>query len=980
MTFSNGSAQHSFEAGEHHCFLFQTDEEQRSLVTLYLRDGLQRNEKVLYLADGDSKSILSDRLSKDGLEIESFLDRGQLLILQANDVFLSGGHFDPEMTIGWLKTETERAREQNYRTLRITYEMTWILQDEPGCERLIEFECMLDRIIPEISCVCLGQYDQRRFDPTLLLNVFAAHPKIMVGVHSYENPYYLAPNHSLRVEQPSETLKRWIDSLVSSRQAHESLRDAKEYAEKLIETANVMIVGLDENGNLQVFNEAAEKITGYDRTELKGSSWFETLVPKDRYPEVWEVFKNWRAGEYTTPQVHENPILTKSGKERFISWQNNKIEERGEFRGTISFGIDITDRIRVEKALRESEYKYREILESASEAIVIILSDGQIVFFNRKAEEIFGYGREEILGQNLEVLIPEVSRERHAQKLKYYFESPHLRPPGEGISELAGKHKSGRVFPAEIGLSFIDIGSERLAVGFISDIGERKEAERKLKLSDQILQSVGALVLVADADGKINYVSPSVKSILGYEPEELLGEGWWSLTRDEPLARDRERRFVTRSIGRQLPLYEEPYERMVTHRNGDPRWILWSDTSGSDGTIIGVGHDITLRKVAEEQLQKVMHAVEQSPNSVLITDTDGNIEYVNPKFSEVSGYSPEEVLGKNPRILKSGETQDEEYSFLWKTITSGGEWRGEFHNRRKDGELYWESASISPIKNAQGRVTHYVAIKEDITHRKNLEAQLRQAQKMEAVGTLAGGVAHDFNNLLTAINGYSEIVFNSLEPDDPLRRTIGEIRKAGDRAAALTRQLLAFSRKQVLLPKVLNLNEVISNLEDILRRLIGEDVQLIVQLDPDLGLTKADPGQIEQVVMNLAVNARDAMPQGGTLLVETVNVDVDKAAVKSLPGMRPGSYVMLVLIDTGCGMDAETQAHIFEPFFTTKDVGKGTGLGLSTAYGIIKQSGGCIYASSDVDQGCTFKVYLPRVDETVKPDNMPLNNSERRDP
>ncbi len=260
---------------------------------------------------------------------------------------------------------------------------------------------------------------------------------------------------------------------------------------------------------------------------------------------------------------------------------------------------------------------------------------------------------------------------------------------------------------------------------------------------------------------------------------------------------------------------------------------------------------------------------------------------------------------------------------------------------------------------------------EDVTERHTLESQFRQAQKMEAVGRLAGGVAHDFNNVLTAINGYSDLLLEDLDHDDPKRQDVEEIRAAAQRAAALTRQLLAFSRKQVLQSRVLDLNTVVRTLDKMLQRLIGEDVKLEVSLAADLEAVRADPGQIEQVILNLAVNSRDAMPNGGRLTIETASVDLDEAYARDHAGVSPGRYVMLAVSDTGVGMDAETQSHIFEPFYTTKEQGKGTGLGLSTVYGIVKQSGVYVWVSSKPGRGTTFNIYLPRVDEPVETQEPP---------
>ncbi len=381
------------------------------------------------------------------------------------------------------------------------------------------------------------------------------------------------------------------------------------------------------------------------------------------------------------------------------------------------------------------------------------------------------------------------------------------------------------------------------------------------------------------------------------------------------------------------------------------------------------------RRQAEEQLRKLSCAVEQSPALVVITDTQGHIEYVNPKFSQITGYTFEEVVGKKPHLLKSGETPPKEYKRLWETITSGGEWHGEFHNRKKNGELYWELASISPIRNAAGDITHFLAIKEDITERKQLAEQLLQAQKMEAVGQLAGGVAHDFNNLLTVIRGYAELLLaRQLDDDDPLRQELEHIQKAGERASVLTRQLLAFSRKQAAQPEVLNLNDVVTNVEKMLERLLGEDIHIVAVLDPALGQVRVDPGQMEQIIVNLAVNARDAMPRGGRLTIKTANVELDQAYARQYPGLKAGPYITLTVSDTGVGIAEDVQAYIFEPFFTTKTPGKGTGLGLSIVYEIIRQGEGHISVSSEPGQGAAFKIYLPRLEavaRTDEPDRSP---------
>jgi PAS domain S-box-containing protein len=377
--------------------------------------------------------------------------------------------------------------------------------------------------------------------------------------------------------------------------------------------------------------------------------------------------------------------------------------------------------------------------------------------------------------------------------------------------------------------------------------------------------------------------------------------------------------------------------------------------------------DITDQKRDEAALRLQSVALNAAANAMVITDRDGTVEWINPAFTALTGYSADEALGRNPRdLVRSGVHDQAFYQNLWDTVLAGHVWRcGDMTNRRKDGSLYQEAQTITPVKDARGAVTHFIAIKRDLTEQRHLEAQLNQAQRMESVGRLAGGIAHDFNNLLTVINSYAQLAAAELREGDPLHEMLQEIEGAGQRAAALTRQLLVFSRRQVVQPVVFDLHAVVADMEKMLQRLIGEDVALVVTPADHVGHVKADPGQIEQVIMNLAVNARDAMPAGGALTLETANVELDEAYVAQHATVHAGSYVMLAISDTGVGMDEATRERIFEPFFTTKGPGKGTGLGLSTVYGIVTQSGGHVWVYSEVGKGTTFKIYLPRVEEAA---------------
>ncbi len=383
------------------------------------------------------------------------------------------------------------------------------------------------------------------------------------------------------------------------------------------------------------------------------------------------------------------------------------------------------------------------------------------------------------------------------------------------------------------------------------------------------------------------------------------------------------------------------------------------------------------QQIAEESLRKLSRAVEQSADMVMVVTCCGIIEYVNPAFETLTGYLRDEVRGKTPAILKSGEQEPEFYREMWTAILSGKVYRGIFVNRKKNGELYSVEQSISPVRDSGGRITHFISNGRDLTERVRLEAELRQAQKMDAIGQLAGGVAHDFNNLLTIITSYSELALDAVPADSPIKNKLQEILMAARRAAELTRQLLAFSRKQPRALRVADLNRVIGDVAKTLPRLIGEDIEFSFTSSEGLGHVRVDPVQIEQILMNLAANARDAMPQGGHFQIETTDVTLDDDYVHRKHAVIPvGRYVQITVTDDGAGIAPEHLSHIFEPFYTTKPLGEGTGLGLATVYGIVKQNKGFIWAYSEPNMGTVFKIYLPCVSGRHDADEIEKSKAE----
>lgn len=382
--------------------------------------------------------------------------------------------------------------------------------------------------------------------------------------------------------------------------------------------------------------------------------------------------------------------------------------------------------------------------------------------------------------------------------------------------------------------------------------------------------------------------------------------------------------------------------------------------------VVGMFRDIVRQQKAGENILHLATAVEQAGEVFLITDARGTIQYVNPAFEQVTGYRREEVIGSNPRILKSGMHDASFYRDMWETLSSGSVWHGRFINRKKDGTLYQEEATISPNRDEAGKIVNFVAVKRDITKEVALESQLRHAQKMEAVGQLAGGVAHDFNNIMTAIIGYASFLKMRVKKDDSLENYVVNILASAERAADLTQGLLAFGRKQVFKLEPVNINAVVRRVGNLLMRLIGEDIDLRTEYSEQNLVVMADSGQMEQVLVNLATNSRDAMPDGGVMTIKTEHVVLNNDFTKMHGYGKPGKYALISATDTGIGMDRETVEKIFEPFFTNKEVGRGTGLGLAIVYGIVKQHGGYINVESEPGMGTTFYIYLPLTEENVR--------------
>jgi PAS domain S-box-containing protein len=751
-----------------------------------------------------------------------------------------------------------------------------------------------------------------------------------------------------------------------NRRLQEQILCAKREWELTFDTVPDAVLLLDEEYRIQRANRAATELLGLQFSQFIGKPCYEVLHRLDNPPSDCPHHRMVQSGNEERGELAE-PSLNKV----FYVTASPLRDARGALKGCVRVMRDITEPKRAEEALRSSEERYRALFQGAGEGILVAdIETMTFVYANPAVCRMLGYTEEELARKGVSDL--------HSRKdLEWIVAGFMAQVRGERamLPNTPCLRKDGVTIYADVLGTQMVIDGKNCNVGFFTDVTERKRAEDALRESEaryrlMVEGSEQVFFYIRDAQHRFEYLSPSVKDVLGYDPEELLGQPYDALLTSslaDAIVQEMSDGALRDGHGRSV--------YSVVHRHKDGRIIALEIVESPikhEGRAVGIrgfARDITERQRAEEALEQSeqrLAAIFEASRDGIVVEENERIVYANPSCAQLYGYdNPTELVGRHLSVILAPEDRERVLEYDRRRL------RGElvpsiyeFKGKRKDGTAIDLEASASTFTIA-GR-PHIITVVRNIAERKLLEAQLRQSQKMEAVGRLAGGIAHDFNNLLGVVIGYSEILMERLGPGSPLHKKAEEIKKAGCCAASLTKQLLAFSRKQVLELRIVNLNAAIAAMDDMLRRMIGEDIELVTVSHPALGRVKADQSQIEQVILNLAVNSRDAMPEGGKLTIETANVELDEAYVRCHSFVPVGRYVMLAVSDTGVGMDAETQSHIFEPFFTTKETGKGTGLGLPTVYGIIQQSGGYIWVYSEPGQGTTFKIYLPRVEEAVE--------------
>ncbi len=634
--------------------------------------------------------------------------------------------------------------------------------------------------------------------------------------------------------------------------------------------------------------------------------------------------------------------------------------------------------------LRASADRVRTLVEQSMVG-VYVMRRAAILYVNDACGEIFRCPSSDLVGKSpLDLLHPD------DMPLAVARLNEDAAQPAPGASDLFRiRRADGSVGVVEVYGRPIEYEGRRAILGTMLDVTERETAAQARKSAhDELVrlrlavEASGEIVFITDRDGIIRFVNPAFTRVYGYTAEDVVGRMTPRILKSG-LVGDATYEAFWRTI-----LRGDVVRGDLPNRSKDGR-IVTVETSANpirdgSGEIVGflsIQRDVTDQQAAREERDRLASVVEQMAEATIVFDPEQRFVYVNPAWERLTGYSAAEVLGQHLRLLQSGEHDTEFFRAMFDRLDAGGTWSGHITNRRKDGSLFTEETTVTPIRDGDGRLLYFVAVSQDVAERRSLELQLRQSQKMEAIGRLAGGIAHDFNNLLTVILGQGEMLEGHITGDSGARRHAEAIRAAAERASRLTRQLLAFGRRQQMSVRALDLRELIDSVAGLLRRLIGEDITLRVVHGAMLGGVCADPVQIEQVLMNLAVNARDAMPDGGTVTIETTNVVLDRDYADRHVGVTVGHYVQITVTDTGDGMSEETRSRIFEPFFTTKGPGKGTGLGLSTTFGIVKQHGGNIWVYSEPGRGTTFKVYLPRTDaapaaEAMRAVEVPAHGSE----
>ncbi len=753
--------------------------------------------------------------------------------------------------------------------------------------------------------------------------------------------------------------------LIQRQHAETALRESEARFRGIFENAMIGVYRVVPDGRILMANPALFKMLGYssfeelakvgvgwDSMSPEGFSRTEFLNRMERDGRVVELESAWKRKDGTVLFTRES------------AWPVRDVH--GDIQCYEGTAEDVTNRKTVEETRATERNLLRSLINNLPDCIYVKDRHCCYLVGNIAQAEFLGASTpEDMVGKTIaDFFPPEPAKRRDAVDRQVIQSGQPVLNTEEATTQSDGTHRwslTSKVPLHDASGNILGI------VGISRDITQRKEAEmvsaQQRSQLDALMDNIPDAIYFKDRQSRFLRVNNAVAAKHGLKgPADIIGKTDFDFFSQEHAqqAFDDEQEVIR--TGQPIVGKEEK----ETWPDGHVTWVSTTREPLRDqvGNIIGtfgVSRDVTDRRRAEEQLRVQLSALQAAANAIIMTDAQMQVIWVNAAFTVATGYTIEEAIGRRLDFLACETATKEQLTSIKETIKQGEVWHGELTNRRKNSTEFPADLTVTPVRDEHGTLTHFIGIMQDVTQQHRLQEQLVQAQKMEAVGRLAGGVAHDFNNILTAVLGYSELLLQRSATTDPLHRHAEEIRKSAERAASLTQQLLAFSRRQPVQLRVLNLNDLVADLDKMLRRLVGENIHMVTHCSRDLGCVRADTGQMQQVIMNLVVNARDAMSEGGTLTLQTANIHFDETYAQSYPDVTPGDYVMLAISDTGMGMTAEVKGHLFEPFFTTKGVGVGTGLGLAMCYGIVKQCGGHINVYSEPGQGTAFRIYLPRV-------------------
>jgi two-component system NtrC family sensor kinase len=729
---------------------------------------------------------------------------------------------------------------------------------------------------------------------------------------------------------------------------------------------------IDRDKKVIAWNKAVEEMTGVKKEDMLGKGDYAYAVPFYGKPRpiiidlVLERDKKFE-NRYGNVHVEGSKLLAEvfvpkiyGGKGAYISCTASPLfDHSGNIVGAIESVRDVTEHKRIEKALQESEERYRTAIESSNDGIVLVRGDSHI-YANRKFLDIFGYDSpQEVVGKTHHLTVHPDDQEKVAGYNR-------RRQRGEAAPvryEFKGMRKNGDVIYIEVSAAATTYQGKSVSIAFMRDVTERRKAQESLQESEKTLRSlfdaVHETMLLIDREGTVLMSNIVAAERLGKSVQELVGINLYD--HFAPNVAEYRKAQYAKVIALGEPVY---FEDARAGRYYENYCYPVFDEEENVRAVTIFAHDITERKKAEEEQAKLWSAVEWAGEGIFMLDIDKRFTYVNAAFCKSYGSTREEIIGETMAITRGDSHPQSFYDAVWSVVEAGNIYSGRQTRRRKDGTPIEVELTMAPVRDASGAIIQYVGVAKDITEQLQMEAQLRQAQKMEAIGTLAGGVAHDFNNILAVIMGLGNLIQMTIGPDDRNRPYVDQIVLSAEKAADLTHSLLAFSRKQRINLEPHNLGNIVQSTAKLLKRLLPEDINLELDLADDC-IALLDVSQIDQVLMNLATNARDAMPGGGSITIRTKVVTLDASFNKTHGFGKTGEYIRLSVSDAGMGMDEQTMARIFDPFFTTKEVGKGTGLGLASVYGIVKQHNGYVTVTSSPLKGTTFDIYIPLVEATV---------------